>query len=151
VPRKRGIYWVEPKLVAETEFSTITSAGLLRQASFKGLREDKAAKSVVPEEQPAAKQEGTRTMAKPGKSANGKNVRIAGITISHPDKELWPADKGSKAVTKADLAAYYELVSKRILPYIEQRPSRWCAHPMASKASVSSSVTPWKACRARLP
>jgi bifunctional non-homologous end joining protein LigD len=61
-------------------------------------------------------------MAKPGKSANGKSLRIAGIAISHPDKELWPADKGTKAVTKADLATYYELVSKRILPYIEGRP-----------------------------
>ncbi len=55
VPRTKGINWVEPELVAETEFATITSAGLLRQASFKGLREDKSAKSVVSEEQPAAK------------------------------------------------------------------------------------------------
>jgi bifunctional non-homologous end joining protein LigD len=122
VPRTRGIYWVEPRLVAETEFSTITSAGLLRQASFKGLREDKSAKSVVPEEQPAAQQEGTRSMAKPGKSANNKSLRIAGIAISHPEKELWPADKGHKAVTKADLAAYYELAAPRLLPYIEERP-----------------------------
>src|SRR5262249_2913740 len=107
VPRSRGIYWVEPKLVAETAFSTITSAGLLPPASFKGLREDKSAKSVVPEEQPAAKQEGSTKMAraKPGKSANAKNIRVAGIAISHPEKELWPADKGHDAVTKADLAA----------------------------------------------
>lgn len=130
VPRSRGILWVEPRLVAETEFSTITSAGLLRQASFKGLREDKSARSVVPEEQPTAKQqtkqqtkqEGAKTMAKPGKPVSSKSLRIAGIAISHPDKELWPAGKGHAAVTKADLAAYYERVSDRLLPYIEERP-----------------------------
>ena len=61
-------------------------------------------------------------MAKPGKSASNKGVRIAGVAISHPDKELWPADKGHKAVTKADLAAYYELAASRLLPYIEERP-----------------------------
>ncbi len=124
VPRTQGIYWVEPKLVAETEFSTITSAGLLRQASFKGLREDKNAKSVVPEEQPAAKQQGAPDMkrAKPGKPLSNKAIRVAGIAISHPDKELWPADKGHDAVTKADLAAYYELAAPRLLPYIEGRP-----------------------------
>jgi bifunctional non-homologous end joining protein LigD len=130
VPRSRGILWVEPRLVAETEFSTITSAGLLRQASFKGLREDKSARSVVPEEQPTAKQqtkqqtkqEGAKTMAKPGKPVSSKSSRIAGIAISHPDKELWPAGKGHAAVTKADLAAYYERVSDRLLPHIEERP-----------------------------
>ncbi|HEY4124028.1 MAG TPA: DNA ligase D, partial [Rhizomicrobium sp.] len=127
VPRTKGIYWVEPKLVAETEFSTITSAGLLRQASFKGLREDKNARSVVPEAQPAAKQEGAPKMAsaKPGKKApakTAKSLSVAGITISHPEKELWPAGKGHDAVTKADLAAYYEMAASRLLPYIEDRP-----------------------------
>ena len=122
VPRTKDVNWVEPKLVAETEFSTITSAGLLRQASFKGLREDKAAKSVVPEDQPAAKHEGAQNMPRPAKAKNSKGVSIAGVTISHPDKELWPADKGHDAVTKAELAAYYELVAPRLLPYLVGRP-----------------------------
>ena len=126
VPRTRAIHWVEPRLVAETEFSTITSAGLLRQASFKGLREDKSAKSVVPEAQPAARQEGAPNMtrAKPGPKppAKDKALRVAGIAISHPDKELWPADKDHGAVTKADLAAYYEMAAPRLLPYIAGRP-----------------------------
>jgi len=124
VPRTSGINWVEPKLVAETEFSTITSAGLLRQASFKGLREDKSAKSVVPEAQPAAKQKGASDMprANPAKSKASKSVSIAGVTISHPEKELWPADKTHAAVTKADLAAYYELAAPRLLPYLAGRP-----------------------------
>ena len=36
--------------MAEVEFRARTTAGLLRHASFKGLREDKAAEEVVAEE-----------------------------------------------------------------------------------------------------
>ena len=55
-------------------------------------------------------------------SSRAEKLEIAGITISHPAKELWPADKGYDAVTKADLAAYYELVAPRLLPFVEGRP-----------------------------
>ncbi len=41
-----GITWVEPKLVAEIEYSEITRDGLLRHPVFRGLREDKPAKEV---------------------------------------------------------------------------------------------------------
>lgn len=39
--------WVQPKLVAEVEFSEWTQEGRLRHPSFKGLREDKAAVDVI--------------------------------------------------------------------------------------------------------
>lgn len=48
-PRERGLHWVRPVLVAEVEFENVTTAGLLRQAAFKGLRMDRPARSVVPE------------------------------------------------------------------------------------------------------
>jgi len=38
-------------------------------------------------------------------AARGNNV-VAGITISHPEKILWPATRNSAAVTKLDLARY---------------------------------------------
>src|SRR6202044_2742995 len=37
----KGALWVRPDLVAEVQFSTWTADKLVRQASFKGLREDK--------------------------------------------------------------------------------------------------------------
>jgi len=38
--------WVEPRLLAEVEFTEITPDGLIRHHSFKGLREDKPAEDV---------------------------------------------------------------------------------------------------------
>ncbi len=44
-----GRHWVEPKLVAEIQFSEWTADGRLRHPSFQGLREDKAAREIVRE------------------------------------------------------------------------------------------------------
>src|SRR5258706_223204 len=46
-PRERGITWVKPQLVCEVAFAERTDDNILRQASFIGLREDIAAKSVA--------------------------------------------------------------------------------------------------------
>ena len=47
---RKGVVWVRPELVAEVEFRGWTSDGLLRAASFKGLREDKDPSEVSCEE-----------------------------------------------------------------------------------------------------
>jgi bifunctional non-homologous end joining protein LigD len=45
----RGAHFVEPRLVCEVEFSDWTRAGKVRQASYKGLREDRDPSEVVRE------------------------------------------------------------------------------------------------------
>jgi bifunctional non-homologous end joining protein LigD len=44
--QRRDVIWVEPKLVAQITYRAWTGDGLLRHASFKGLREDKPAADV---------------------------------------------------------------------------------------------------------
>src|SRR5439155_358815 len=45
-PRK-GVHWIDPRLVAEVEFAGWTADAILRHASFQGLREDKNPREVV--------------------------------------------------------------------------------------------------------
>jgi bifunctional non-homologous end joining protein LigD len=46
---KREVRWARPELVAAAEIAEWTASGRLRQASFKGLREDKDPRDVVRE------------------------------------------------------------------------------------------------------
>ena len=128
VPRKHStIHWVKPQLVAEIEFAGWTGDGLVRQASFKGLREDKPAVEVVVE-QPAAK---TKNLG----SANGEAMTtvsskstkpgpsvVMGVTISNPDKAMWPDAGDDTPVTKLDLAHYYEAVGPWMIQHLKGRP-----------------------------
>jgi bifunctional non-homologous end joining protein LigD len=51
----KGAHFVEPILVCEVEFSEWTHAGTVRQASYKGLRDDKPAGAVARERPQAVK------------------------------------------------------------------------------------------------
>jgi bifunctional non-homologous end joining protein LigD len=52
----------------------------------------------------------------------GGEAVVTGVTLSNPDKPLWPAHGGEPAVTKLDLARYYEAVGAWMLPHIQGRP-----------------------------
>jgi len=120
-PREKGIQWVKPQLVAQTAFAERTDDGILRQASFLGLREDIPAKSVVderaqrpPENQPPARK--GRSLP-PLTGGQQKNV-VHEVKISHPDRLIWP----SLGITKLALARYYDGVGELMLPHVARRP-----------------------------
>ena len=81
----KGALWVRPELVAEVQFSTWTADKLVRQASFKGLREDKKAAEVrreVPDPslspEGACRTEGERTCSQAARlqgDSSGKDGR----------------------------------------------------------------------------
>jgi bifunctional non-homologous end joining protein LigD len=118
-----NIHWVRPELVAEVQFAGWTAAGQVRQASFKGLREDKPAAEVVAEtpapaaETPIAAPTPKRTPTKVGTDV------VMGVPISHPDKTMWPqAGQDGQPVTKLDLARYYEAIGPWLLRHLKGRP-----------------------------
>jgi bifunctional non-homologous end joining protein LigD len=125
-PKKEsGVVWLQPDLVAEIEFAGWTADGLVRQAAFKALREDKPA-SEVEAETPAAPantdlpQPARPTPAKPLR--RGGRVAVMGVLISNPDKPLWPDANDGIPVTKEDLARYYEAVGPWLIDHIKGRP-----------------------------
>ena len=61
----RGLRAVRPELVAEVDFRAWTADGVLRHASFQGLRDDKAASEIVRED---ARAEAGRKSAAPRSS-----------------------------------------------------------------------------------
>ncbi len=117
-PRESNMHWARPELVAEIEFAGWTGDGNVRQAAFKGLREDKPADEVEAEK-PASPTttKVAKPVAKPATKASDPGM-IMGVSISHPDKLLWPADK----VSKRDLAQYFEEVGEWMLPHLKGRP-----------------------------
>ena len=121
-PHAPDLNWVEPKLVAEIEFENVTAEGSFRQAAFKGLRADKQAASVVTERPADTPVKETRAMAAKTSKAAAKDDTVLGITISHPEKVLWPKSKAGAAVTKLDLARYMAAAAQRMLPHVAERP-----------------------------
>ena len=119
-PRKgKDWTWVKPKLVAEIEFAGFTADGMVRQASFKGLREDKPANEVRAE-MPASPE--TTDLPKPsprGKYISSGSDGVMGVVISKPEKPLWPAPDN---YTKLDLARYLEKVGPWMIEHLKGRP-----------------------------
>jgi bifunctional non-homologous end joining protein LigD len=107
--RVSDVHWAKPDLVAQVAFAGRTEEGLLRQASFIALREDKpprevemAAPVAIP---PPARQPATR-----------------GARLTHPERVLWPAAGDQPAITKAMLADYYARIAPLMLPELRGRP-----------------------------
>jgi bifunctional non-homologous end joining protein LigD len=102
------IHWARPVLVAEVSLAGFTGSGMIRQAAFKGLREDKAAKDVESEQA--------------NKPTPAADAAVRKIAISSPDKALWPDAGDSRPVTKLDLAQYFEAVGDWMIEHVKGRP-----------------------------
>ncbi|MBA4208482.1 MAG: DNA ligase D [Parvibaculum sp.] len=102
----RKAAWLRPEIVVQVAFAEFTRDGVLRQARYLGLREDKPAKDVAAEK-PARKESKTMTDA----------PVIQGIPISNTGRVLFP----EQGVTKLELAQYLDNAAALMLPHIEKR------------------------------
>ncbi len=103
-PRLRAdrVHWVRPVLVAQVEFAEWTAGGLLRQASFQGLREDKDARMVE------------RERARRTRSTS----ESAAVKVTHPERIIYRQPRA----TKLDVVRYYERIAPAMLPHLKNRP-----------------------------
>ena len=97
----RGVTWLAPKLVAEIAFSEFTAEGNVRHGSYLGLRGDKKAEDVVPEQAQETPDDESEEVA-----------------ISNRDRVIFP----ESGQTKGQLADYYETTAGLMLPWAAQRP-----------------------------
>jgi bifunctional non-homologous end joining protein LigD len=129
---QRGAIWVRPVLVAQVNFATWTADNLVRQASFKGLREDKPAAEVHREEPKVGPRGGSarrashataagvaaKVASKEAKTPSKSATADAPVRLTHPEKIF---DEESQ-LTKQQLADYYWAVAPHMLPHIAGRP-----------------------------
>ena len=108
-PPPRGARWTRPELVCEVRYTEVTSAGLLRQPVFAGLRSEARVEDCVAPAAPAAEPPPDPAPA-PERAPEPKLTRL--------DKVFWPGE----GITKGDLLAYYEAVWPWLAPYLRDRP-----------------------------
>jgi bifunctional non-homologous end joining protein LigD len=118
------VVWLKPFLVCEVKYTELTNEGLMRHASFQGLREDKAAFEINNEEEQdtddiieEVKQEESEFIDAKKES---QIVTIDGhdLKLSNLKKIYWPKEK----ITKSEMLKYYYNIAEYILPYIKDRP-----------------------------
>jgi bifunctional non-homologous end joining protein LigD len=120
----RAAMFVEPSLIAEIEFREWTADGVMRAPSFKGLRDDRPAVTVVSDREQAPREDPISADPMPIETleelpGGGRVVEVDGrrLLLSNWDKVLFP-DAG---FTKGDLIEYYAGVAPAVLPHVRGR------------------------------
>ena len=119
------VVWLKPFLVCEVKYSELTNEGLMRHASFQGIREDKAAfelnneKAVDTEEIiEEVKDEEETNLIDTKKESQLIKVDGHDLKLTNLKKIYWPKEK----ITKGEMLKYYYNIAEYILPYMKDRP-----------------------------
>lgn len=121
----RAARWFEPAFVAEVFYRGVGGNGLLRQASLKGLRPDKAPSDLADSDRAPRKRAG-RGAGKARSAGKARTADKAGsaesddgdFRLTSPQRVVFPEDR----ITKRQVADYYQAMLPWILPEIVDRP-----------------------------
>ena len=125
---EKGVVWVEPRLVCEVEYRDWTRDGLIRNSSFKGLREDKPATEVTLEMPQTTKEPRSKARA-----------AAPAVKLTHPERILWE----EPGITKQGLADFYTDIADWILPHITGRVLSLLRCPSGTSAKCFFAKHPW--------
>jgi bifunctional non-homologous end joining protein LigD len=156
-PRMRDATWVEPRLSAQVRFGEWTADGRLRHPSFLGLRPDKSPTECLVErpaapdaaEPPPPPPAGARSRAAaPAAAARRQEAAPRGaatVTLTHPERLLYPRDR----ITKQDVADYDAAVAAPLLRALADRPvalEHWndgIDRPSWFQQNIGKEAAPW--------
>ncbi|MDQ3551660.1 MAG: DNA ligase D [Bacteroidota bacterium] len=127
------VVWLRPHLVCEVKYTELTKEGVMRHASFQGLREDKTILDLNDERgvdispTPTGNERVLFT-----KEEEKKLVEVEGQTLklTNLKKIFWVKEK----YTKGDLLNYYYQVAPYMLPYMKDRPQSLHRFPNGSES-----------------
>jgi bifunctional non-homologous end joining protein LigD len=124
---EKGVVWVEPRLVCAVEYRDWTRDGLIRNSSFKGLREDKPATEI--------------TLEMPQQTTKEPRSKGAApvVKLTHPERILWE----EPGITKQGLADFYTDIADWILPHITGRVLSLLRCPSGTSAKCFFAKHPW--------
>ncbi len=110
--------WVEPTLVAEVSFGEWTRAGRVRHAVFRGLRDDKAACTIVREmaQRVTATQKPNTALA--GRAAAASTASPLRLQVTNPQRVI----DARTGTTKVELLRFYGLVGELMMKHLVDRP-----------------------------
>ncbi len=132
--------WLKPELVCEVTYAEVTSEGVFRHPSFKGLRTDKKATEVVMERETETQEvleevdspkttrskklvkapsgNERKTLLNPTEETQVKIIGGHELKFTNLSKVYWPEE----GHTKRDMFNYYYRIAEYILPYLKDRP-----------------------------
>ncbi len=118
-PALRAATWFAPRFVVEVFYRGVGRRQLLRQPSFKALRQDKTVADLR-NGTDAVDQRNAKggTTMKTSRKASRRTAGVSLPELSSPEKQLFPDDH----LTKRQVWEYYLSVADQLLPAIVGRP-----------------------------